>query len=153
MIVTLFDIQDTKNFEFSYSFKEEELKMTELLKLDAKITGYIKKNSIDLFDIYINIEGVMVLPCSVTLKPVSYPFTIKVETGLEQIIKEIEENVKKDQNSLDIFPIVWENILLEIPSKIVSEDAKDRCIKGDGWELVTDVKANTPLDKLEDLLK
>ena len=92
----------------------------------------------------------MFLPCAITLNPVEYPFNIKIEDRLDTILEEIGEFDKKDAISLDIFPIVWENILLEIPSKVVSKDAETKNLKGDGWELVREEKANTPLDKLKD---
>lgn len=79
----------------------------------------------------------MVLPCAITLKPVDYPFSIEFDKSLEEICEETTENLKKDENTLDILPIIWENILMEIPMKVVSKDANTSNLKGDGWEFVT----------------
>ena len=57
-------------------------------------------------------------------------------------------------NTLDIFPIIWENILMEIPMRVVSDEAKDIKLSGDGWKLVTEEDiTSAPLAELEDLIK
>ena len=71
-------------------------------------------------------------------------------------MEEIEENDKKIENSIDILPIIWENILMEIPMKVVSEEAKDIELKGDGWRLITDEKReniNPEFQKLNKLFE
>lgn len=145
MIVNLLNLRDIETFDFTYSFNEEQLKQANLLKLDnVSIKGFVKKNSLNLIDINMEINGVMILPCALTLKPVEYPFNIKIEDGLDKILEEIGE---KAVNSLDIFPIVWENILLEIPSKVVADEV-NTSISGDGWKLITEEKGNTPFEEL-----
>ena len=95
----------------------------------------------------------MVLPCSLTLKPVNHDFSLKIEGNLTEMLEEINEKEKNNQKTIDIFPIIWENILMEIPIRIVSDDVSDVKTKGDGWELVTDEKSGNPtLAKLKDLL-
>ena len=149
------DIDEYINIDFKYSFGEEFLKQTDLIKLDdVSIKGEITKNSLDDIEIHLKIDGVMVLPCAITLKPVNYPFSIEFDKSLEEICEETTENLKKDENTLDILPIIWENILMEIPMRVVSEGADDITLEGDGWKLITgDEKVeNTELSKLKDLL-
>lgn len=138
-----------------YSFSKEQLAGTDLISLDnVKINGSISKDSIGNFIIDVNIDGVMVLPCSVTLKPVSYPFSTNVSGNMEEMLKEIDENAKKIINSIDIFPIIWENILMEMPSKVTSPDISNVKLEGEGWKLVTEEEESTnpELAKLKDLL-
>ena len=62
--------------------------------------------------------------------------------------------MKKSENTIDIFPIIWENILMEIPIKVTSPDA-DKELSGDGWKFVTNdegLKVSNAFDKLKDLL-
>ena len=96
----------------------------------------------------------MVLPCSISLKPVNYDFNVKIEGNLTEMLAEFTENLKNNQKTIDIFPIIWENILMEIPIRIVSDDISDVKTKGEGWELITDEESpvNPNLAKLKDLL-
>ena len=75
----------------------------------------------------------MIVPCSRTLKPTEYKF----ESEIEENIEENEEKTKKIKKTIDILPIIWENILMEIPIRIINPDAEEEIMKGDGWELIT----------------
>lgn len=144
------------DFNFTYSFSKEQLENTGILKLDdIKISGYITE---EYEDYHINalIEGTMILPCAITLEEVSYPISIKIDDNFGEFFENEEKNCKRCENSIDIFPIIWENILMEIPMRVVSENAKNIHLEGNGWKLITDeeeVKSNSPFEKLNDLLK
>ena len=125
-----------------YSFSKDELSSTNIISLDnVSINGSITKE-FDDFSLNLTVSGVMVLPCSLTLKPTNHEFSIEIEEvlgeNIDELLKEINETLKKNQNSLDIFPIIWENILMEIPIRIVNEDVSDIKLSGDGWKLITD---------------
>ena len=139
-----------------YSFNKEQLSGTDLLKLDdVKIEGEIFKNSLGNIELYLNVEGEMVLPCAITLKPVKYPFSIEISGEIEELMENFEENERNFQNSIDILPIIWENILMEIPMRVVSEEAKDSDIKmeGNGWKFVTEEEDKvSPLSGLMEYL-
>jgi uncharacterized protein len=140
----------------TYSFTEEELSGTDLLKLeDVKINGEIFKNSLGNIELSLDVEGVMVIPCAITLKPVNYPFNIEISGEIEELMENIEENSTNFQNSIDILPIIWENILMEIPMRVVSEEADDSDIvkEGEGWKFVTEEEeAVSPLSELMEYL-
>ena len=145
------------DIDLTYSFTKEELEGTDLLSLnDVKIIGSIKKNAIDDIEIHLSVNGVMEIPCAITLVPVNYSFSFEIEGTREELLQEDEENVKKDENILDIFPIIWENILMEIPMRVVSPGAEDKLtnLKGDGWKVITEdeKQINPELAKLKDLL-
>ena len=146
------------DIDLTYSFNKEDLEGTDLLSLnDVKIKGEITKNAIDDIMIHLVVSGVMVLPCAITLAPVDCPFEVEIEGSKEELIDEIEENVKKDENTLDILPIIWENILMEIPMRVVSPGAEDKLtnLEGDGWKVITaedKQNINPELAKLKDLL-
>ncbi len=136
-----------------YSFDKEQLEGTEILKLDdVKITGEIVKDEFDNLLIKAKVKGTMILPCSRTLKPTPYDFDLEIDGDIVEMLEEIDENFKNNQKTLDILPIIWENILMEIPIRVVSDDA-EMITKGEGWELVTEEeKVNPSLAKLKDLL-
>ena len=139
-----------------YSFTQEELSGTDLLKLDnVKIEGEIIKNSLGNIELNLYVEGVMVLPCAITLKPVNYPFNVEISGEIEELMENFEENERNFQNSIDILPIIWENILMEIPMRVVSEEAENNNIttEGNGWKFVTEEEEKTsPLSELLDYL-
>ncbi len=132
------------------AFPREDLEKAGILSMDEiEVKGEITSN-LDEYFLTLNLKGKMVLPCNLTLEPVDYQFALEVKENLN----EITENFKKNQKTIDILPIIWENILMEIPMKVVSPKAKNMKTKGDGWELITDSepKANNSLAKLKDLL-
>ena len=144
-------IDSSALIDLNYSFTKEQLKNTNILELnDVKIKGEIT-NGIDDYHIKLSIKGTMILPCSISLKPTKYPFSIEIDDDLKEIL---EENLENNQNSIDIFPIIWENILMEIPLKVVNEDLSDVKTEGEGWKFVTskEERINPELEKLKDLL-
>lgn len=148
-------IDNIVTFDFTYQFNEEELKKFDIKELnDLHVTGSVTLDA--LKEVYLNIDvtGTMIIPCAITLKPVNYPFSVTIYGNLEELENEFGENIKKNQNTLDIFPIIWENILMEVPMRVVSEEAKNYEVSGDGWSFTTKSceKENSELSKLKDLL-
>ncbi|MDD3392934.1 MAG: DUF177 domain-containing protein [Bacilli bacterium] len=144
-------------FNFNYVFTNEELQKADILKTNNfNIKGNITVDSLHDYNIEINIVGIVFLPCSLTLNEVEYPINIKIDQNLDEIMIELDKNYKKGQNTLDIFPIVWENILMEIPMKVISKEKSEIKLSGDGWKLITEeedqIKVNPELEKLKDLL-
>ena len=148
------DIDKNILIDTTYSFSKEEMEGTDLLKLDdVKIVGELHKNVLGNIVLSVDVSGVMVLPCAVTLKPVDYPFSLVIDDEIEKLYENIEEKSINLQNTIDILPIIWENILMEIPMRVVSPDAEDIKLSGDGWKLVTDEdNKNNPLSELMDML-
>ena len=97
----------------------------------------------------------MVLACAITLKPVNYPFSIQISGEIEELMENFDEISTNFQHSIDILPIIWENILMEIPMRVVSEEAKNSNIsmEGNGWKFVTEEEDKaSPLSELMDYL-
>ena len=137
-------------------YEQEYAKNTELLDLKhVTVKGNLYKDSAEQVILDVILKGVMVLPCSITLKPVDYEFECSIQGSLEDLYQEIDKNGKKYENSIDILPIIWENILMEMPMKVVSDDISDAKTEGEGWRLITekeDTYINPELEKLKDLL-
>ena len=139
-----------------FTASEEDLAKAGIIELkDVKVKGTIYSYDNSDYELNMTIEGIMVLPCSMTLKPVDYKFSTEFDGIYSEMMEEIENFSKKVENSLDIFPIIWENILMEIPIKVSCPDATDLKLSGDGWKLVTEEsigETNSAFDKLKDLL-
>ena len=148
------DIDKSVPIDIKYSFSKEDMEGTDLLKLDnVKITGELHKNVLGNIVLSVEVSGVMVLPCAVTLVPVEYPFSLIIDDEVEKLYENIGENPINLQNTIDILPIIWENILMEIPMRVVSPDAENVKLSGDGWKLGTEEdNKNNPLSELMDML-
>ena len=112
-------------FELEHVFNESDFESTDITTImDFSVTGVIRVNSINnlLLDAYVS--GTMIIPCAITLKPVNHYFDVN--------INEILEDDNYYQNSIDILPIIWENILLEIPMRVVSKET-ETVTSGEGW--------------------
>lgn len=141
--------------DLNYNFSQEQLKKLDISSLDdLNVTGKITLDALKEIYLEFTITGTMVIPCAITLKPVEYPFEVFIDGNLDEVQVDFEKNIKKNQNTLDIFPIIWENILMEVPMRVVSEDADDYEVSGDGWSYTTSdcEKGNSELSKLKDLL-
>ena len=131
-------------------FSSSDLKNTSIKKLDkVYVTGTINKVSDESVDLKININTVMTLEDSVTLEEVNYPLNIDINKIVGNVDDD-SEYYKILQNTLDILPIVWENIVLEVPLRIVSNE-RETVIEGDGWSLNKD-NSNSPLSDLKEML-
>ena len=107
---------------------------TDIRKLEnLHVIGEVEIDYEDNVNMNLELTGTMILPCAVTLKDVEYKFS----TSIEENIGKFEEIFKKNKNSLEISPILWENIVLEIPIRVVSENAEPSNTSGDGWELIS----------------
>lgn len=141
-------INDT--IDIPKEYLNDDIKDISKVKVDGKITynDY-------LIEANLNISCTLTLICSVSLKDVIYPINIEVN---EEISDESDEDFNKIlNNSIDLLPIIWQNILMEIPMKVVSPDIKDENIYGDGWKLITneeeeEKEIDPRLSKLKDFL-
>jgi uncharacterized protein len=116
----------------------------------VNVKGEITKNDISIYHINLNIKGVMILPCSLTLVDVEYKFDI----NYDEDINEDDENLKIVGNYLDIIPIVWENIVTEIPLKVISTNAKLKMMENENFKIIeSEEKVEKGLEQLKNLLK
>ena len=138
----------------TYTIPKEYYESTIVEKAEnIKVTGKVYMNSsIDDADeeedyIKAKIEGDIILTDSISLEPVSYPISIDFDDILEQ-------NCKKDENTLDIFQFLWENIVLEVPIRITKSTGVS--LHGDGWQLNEDEnkdKMDPRFQKLDEFFK
>ena len=147
--LNILNVKSKVDIDMQVSFPKEDLNKAGILDMQkVNVKGNLTYN--EEYILKVNIKGEMTLPCSLTLEPVNYPFDIDIDENIDEFI----ENSKKTQKTIDILPIIWENILMEIPMKVISPNAKNMKTKGEGWELITDSeeKGNHSLAKLKDLL-
>ena len=130
-----------------FTIPKEEYANTDIIYLSkVKVEGNLTYPDVDDLLLDIECSGTMKLNDSVSLEPVNYPFSFKISEN-------VVEFLEKDQFTLDIISILWENIVLEIPIRYSEVTNYDK-YKGDGWRVISedDVKDNTN-NPFKDLLK
>ena len=142
--VSEIDISGVYNIDSSY------YENSEVVRLDGvQVAGriYLDEDEEGELDDYIecSIKGEMVIPDSISLEEVTYPFEIEYDDILE-------ENCKKNENTLDIFQFLWENIVLEVPLQFTKVEDLSK-FHGDGWKLISENELNNTNNPFSDLLK
>ena len=133
-----------------YKIDKDYYKDTEIIDLsDIEVIGNItrREDEDNELEDYIecSINGTMIIPDSISLEEVEYPFMIEYSDILL-------ENWKKSKNTLDIFAFLWENILLEVPLQFTKvRDLSE--FHGDGWKLITEEDKILENNPFSDLLK
>ncbi len=145
----LYEISVNKEFDVP----EEMLKNTSIKAISpVYINGFISNNE-EEYVLDIKASGTMILTCSRTLKDVSYPFCIDIN---EVIDENNDKSLEIIQNRVDIFPIIWQYILADVPLKVLHPDSKNEITSGDGWRLITEdeqEEIDPRLLKLKDFIK
>lgn len=113
-------------------------KISHLRKLhDVTVSGDIHyDDSSELVVANIEIEGVMILPCSITLEDVEHSF----HTASTEVYSFVKGNEDEDVHEtkgdiVELYPVIFQLIVMEIPYKVVKEGLIDYP-KGNGWEVV-----------------
>ena len=122
--------------------------------------GKITKNYDGNYVIEGILEGIMILDDDITLEDVDYKFTTNIYEEFNEYEQNLENNLKIIQNSLDITEFLWQNILVEIPLKVISDKNKNLKLEGNGWRLITekdidnntDNSNNSPFNELKEKL-
>ena len=133
-------------------FDEGQVKLAGMEKLnDVKIRGKVYINLADEVILKANLSGTMILLDAIDSSEIEYPFNIEIE---ENLTDNDEYNLEKTQNTLDIMNILWQNIVLEVPMRVVKKENENVSLQGEGWELISDdtKKVDPRLSPLMDLL-
>lgn len=143
-------LRDKIAFDSEITFPKDMIEKSDIINIkNAKVVGEIFLNASREITIKCNVSGKMILEDSISLDEVDYPFSIDIEEN-------IEENLENDENSIDILPILWQNIVLEVPLRFtkVSDLSK---YNGDGWKLISEEEVssinNNPFLELKEKYK
>lgn len=111
------------------TFPEEKLKSAGIIRLeDVSVHGKAIINYEDEIELDLDLSGKMYLPCAISLEEVEVPFATKIE-------EIIGENNINNNFYLDLSDILWENIVLEIPIKVVKEGVQLETSSGKSWSV------------------
>ena len=145
----LLNMEDVLEIKGEVNIPSEYIECSSIRRLDSvNFSGSIVKLIDDSLELDGIVKGTMILPDDITLEDVSYSFDIKIEEKLENFT-----------NSLDITDILWQNILVEIPSKVHSTKNENVSMKGDGWRVITEEEflkeqsSNNPFTELKQMIE
>lgn len=112
------------SFEETFDFQEEVKNIDDILGIsEIKVTGVIHVLEFDTFEFDLHIQGTLILEDARTLDPVDFELDMDVVEYFA-----VEDNGNDDiriieTNTIDLKPIIWENVLLEKPIRIVKDDS------------------------------
>ncbi|MFC0524028.1 DUF177 domain-containing protein [Pontibacillus salicampi] len=140
-------------------FDEQNVDISELEQMNNDIRNilpvHVKGYAVgrgDEITITFTVTGTMTLPCARTLVDVEYPFSFEAAEvfSLSPYHQEGEEEIHEIPGEiLDLTPYIKENVILEVPLQVFSEDenALDQApAEGQGWQLVTEEKQDEKID-------
>lgn len=142
--VSFIDISGSYNLDPSYFVGTDIIELKEInvigkIYLDEGPDGSL----IDYIDA--SIKGTMIVLDSISLEKIEYPFSIEYNDACE-------ENCKKNENTLDIFQFLWENIVLEVPLQFTKVEDLSK-FHGDGWKLVSEEELRNTNNPFSELIK
>lgn len=130
----------------SYNIPKNYYENTEIIRIDSvDVEGNITRDEENDDYITCTIKGNMIIPDSISLEEINYSFSIEYDEKLEEIFK-------KDENTLDIFQFLCENIVLEVPLQFTKVDDLSK-FHGDGWKLISEEELKLQNNPFSDLLK
>lgn len=144
------EVKDKISFDEELTFPSDMLEKSDIIDIeDARVVGDIFFDASNELTIRCNVIGKMILEDSISLDNVEYPFSIDIDEN-------IEENLEKAENSIDILPILWQNIVLEVPLRFTKVNDLSK-YNGDGWKLISEEEAsstsNNPFLELKEKYK
>lgn len=125
-----------------YSYGEEEINEELLIPEDlyqkvgikhmdkVMVNGKITIDYDDNIVLDLILNGKMIMPCAISLEDVEVPLNLHIN-------ETIEEKEEKNDFTLDLFDILWENIVLEIPIRVVKKGIQRNDLQGEGWKFET----------------
>lgn len=130
-----YDFEDTVNVDELERMENDIRSIT-----DVKVKGETTVQG-ETYTFRYTVKGTMTLPCARTLVDVPYDFEVQAVdqfTTSEYTAQNDEDIHFIDQEMLDLLPYIKENILLEVPLRVYSDEATiDNIVsEGSGWDLL-----------------
>lgn len=129
------------SFDEKVDVSELESLNNDIKKIDpVRVKGICTMDKSELVFSF-SIEGEMILPCARTLVDVPYDFHIKA-TEIFTTSAHIDDEDEKDgvhqilEETLDLTPYIKENIVLETPYRVFSDE--EALEGGEGWSFSTE---------------
>ena len=156
----ILNMEDVLEIKREVNIPPEYIVSSSIRRLDSvNFSGSIVKLIDDSLELDGIVKGTMILPDDITLEDVDYSFESKLEENFSEFGDSSEKMLNFSQNILDITDILWQNILVEIPSKVHSTKNENVSMKGDGWRVITEEEflkeqsSNNPFTELKQMIE
>lgn len=136
--LTVGRIDIDESLEFDLSNLNLHSRLTALRDIFAEGHGYFDSHS-SQFITDLRVEGIMSVPCAISLKPFDIEFSIQYGEvfSFEPVSAEEEGIEEVEGDTLDLKPYILAAILAEVPMKAVNPEL-ETYPEGDGWVVMTE---------------
>lgn len=112
-------------FSTEFDFNDRVSTVSSLISLSTvNVNGTCRCVGIDRYKFDLHIETLLQLEDSWTLEPVPFKIDMDVIEVFDRL--DTDDDVRIiEKNTVDLTDVVWENILLSIPMRIVKEEVKE----------------------------
>lgn len=110
------------SLEIDFSNEAEQVEDIQSIGI-ALVEGTISRVDDDIFRCTYHLKVELVLSCSLTLEPVNYLMDFEQEDLIGYANENYDDVVEISGNTIDLNAIVWDNIIVNIPIRIVRDDA------------------------------
>jgi len=111
-------------------------RLRKLEKVHVTASGLWDGNQ-NVLRVHLDVSGVMVVPCAITDEDVLVEFKTEDDPVFSFGKTDDEEAIEVKGDTVELMPVVYPLIMMEIPLKVVKPGLKDYP-KGDGWEVLTE---------------
>jgi uncharacterized protein len=121
----LFKIMDfPHHFQTSFDFQDQITEDLDILAISiADVSGTLERIDYNKYEMTLNVKVKMTAECALTLLPTDYQLEFSFSDLYSFVDDDSDDTVVLEKNTLDVYEIVWGNILLERPIRIVRDDA------------------------------
>lgn len=143
--VLLIDDMDL-HIDQDITFDQDTYFLPEIKRIEScHFVGDLKSNLNNEVILNGNLDADIILEDSISLDERKY----KIST---EVVENIDELVNFEENTIDIIDVLWQNIVLEVPSRYTEVTDYSK-YQGDGWRLISEedlVVSKSPFAILKD---
>ncbi|NLC96434.1 MAG: DUF177 domain-containing protein [Erysipelotrichaceae bacterium] len=137
----LINLKDHKvEFNEDITFEPKAFKFTRRLNglENVHVNGIgIYNIDYDLFDVEMNISGIMITPCAITNDDIDVPFDFDSHVLFSLTDSDDLDMYIVENDIIELAPVIFQLINLEVPLKAV-KSGDIEYPKGDGWAIISE---------------
>ncbi len=128
----------SEDIEFTEETYKQFPRIRKLRDVHADVRGEYAADEQRLY-LQIHVTGIMTCPCDITFEDVDIPFdsTAAETVGFSKEDQENIEILKPDGEVVELLPIIFRQILVEVPIKVRKEGLIEYP-RGEGWSVMTE---------------